>query len=343
MPSLLRGFSAPVNLRFDYNDADLTHLMAHDSDPFNRWEAGQRLALNLMLRGIAEARNARIAAFPESFVEAFGRVLADAPRDPAFAAEALGLPSEGYIAEQMDEVDPDAIHATRVALRRHLASKLRTELLAAYRASIASKPYSPDARSAGKRSLRNLCLGYLMELEDAEVRALCAAQFDTADNMTDSVAALAALANSDADERDGALARFYENWKNEPLVLDKWFAVQATSRLPEALSEVKRLMRHPAFSIKNPNRVRSVVSSFCHGNQVRFHAADGSGYAFGADQIIALDALNPQVAARLARSFDRWKKFDAARQANARAALERIRDTMGLSKDTMEVVTRALA
>ncbi len=343
VPSLLRGFSAPVNLRFDFTDADLTHLMAHDADAFNRWEAGQRLAMNLMLRGIAEARDARTARFPRSFVEAFARVLADAPGDPAFAAEALGLPSEGYIAEQMDEIDPDAIHATRVALRRHLASELQSELLAAYRSSIAPKPYSPDARSAGLRALRNLCLSYLMEIDNADIRALCVEQFETADNMTDSMAALSALANCEAVERESALARFYDKWKDEPLVLDKWFAVQATSRRPETLSAVKRLMHHPAFSLKNPNRVRSVVSSFCHGNQVRFHAADGSGYAFGADQIIAIDALNPQVAARLARSFDRWKKFDAARQAHARHALGRIRDTTPLSKDTMEVVTRALA
>jgi aminopeptidase N len=151
------------------------------------------------------------------------------------------------------------------------------------------------------------------------------------------------LANADGSDREGALRKFYDKWKDEPLVLDKWFAVQASSRLPDTLSVVKGLMQHPAFTLKNPNRVRSVVSSFCHGNQVRFHAADGTGYAFAADQIIAIDPLNPQVAARLARCFDRWKKFDVARQTHARAALERIRNTAGLSKDTFEVVTRALA
>jgi aminopeptidase N len=160
--------------------------------------------------------------------------------------------------------------------------------------------------------------------------------------MTDSMAALSALVNAEGSERDGALQKFYERWKDEPLVLDKWFAVQASSRLPDTLATVKRLMRHPAFTLKNPNRVRSLVSSFCHGNQVRFHAADGSGYAFAADQIIAIDPLNPQVAARLARSFDRWRKFDAARRACTQSALVRIRDTAGLSKDTFEVVTRAL-
>ncbi len=343
VPSLLRGFSAPVNLRFDYTDADLTHLMAFDADSFNRWEAGQRLALNLLLRGIGEFRAKRTPQFPVAFVKAFARVLADAKRDPAFAAEALGLPSEGYIAEQMDEVDPDAIHVVRRSLRKHIATELRNELLAAYRTSTAPQPYSPDARSAGMRALRNLCLGYLMELDDAPVHALCIAQFDAADNMTDSMAALSALVNAEGSGRESALQKFYDKWKDEPLVLDKWFSVQSTSRLPDTLAVVTRLMQHPAFTLKNPNRVRSVVSSFCHGNQVRFHAADGSGYAFGADQIVAIDPLNPQVAARLARSFDRWRKFDASRRAHAQAALERIRDTAGLSKDTFEVVTRALA
>jgi len=343
VPSLLRGFSAPVNLRFNFTDAELTHLMAHDADPFNRWEAGQRLALNLLLQGIGEFRAGRAPRFPDTFTKAFARVLADAPNDPAFAAEALGPPSEGYIAEQMDEIDPDAIHSVRRSLRKHLATALRTELLAAYRTSTAPYPYSPDARSAGQRALRNLCLAYLMELDDAQVRALCMGQFDAADNMTDSMAALSALANSEGPEGQSALQKFYDRWKDEPLVLDKWFAVQAASRLPDTLSVVKRLMEHPAFTLKNPNRARSVVSTFCHANQVRFHAADGSGYAFAADQIIALDPLNPQVAARLARSFDRWKKFDTARRVHAQAALERIRTTTNLSKDTFEVVIRALA
>jgi aminopeptidase N len=343
VPSLLRGFSAPVNLRFDYSDADLTHLMAFDADSFNRWEAGQRLGLNLLLRGIGEFRAQRAPQFPDTFVKAFARVLADAQDDPAFAAEALALPSEGYIAEQMEEIDPDAIHSVRRSLRKHIATALRNELLAAYRTSTAPQPYSPDARSAGLRALRNLCLGYLMELGDAQVRGLCVAQFDTADNMTDSMAALSALVNAEGGGREIALQKFYDKWKDEPLVLDKWFSVQAASRLPDTLAIVQQLMLHPAFTLKNPNRVRSVISSFCHANQVHFHAADGSGYAFGADQVIAIDPLNPQVAARLARSFDRWRKFDAGRRAHAQSALERIRGTAGLSKDTIEVVTRALA
>jgi aminopeptidase N len=343
VPSLLRGFSAPVNLRFEYSDADLAHLMAHDSDAFNRWEAGQRLALNLLLRGIASYLAGHEPSFPESFVKAFSRVLADATQDPAFAAEALGLPSEGYVAEQMEEVVADAIHAVRVALRKHLAASLKGELLATYQAFTAPSPYGPDAKSAGQRSLRNLSLSYLMELEDATVRTLCVRQFNSADNMTDSMAALTALANTDCPERFEALDKFYAKWKDESLVMDKWFAVQATSRLPDTLTAVRRLLSHPAFNLKNPNKVRAVIGSFCQGNHVRFHAADGSGYAFAADQVIALDPLNPQVAARLARSFDRWRKFDPIHQKHAKAALERIRETAGLSKDTTEVVTKTLA
>ena len=342
VPSLLRNFSAPVNLKYDYSEADLTHLMAHDANAFNRWEAGQRLALQLMLRGIQAQRAGQAPRTPQSFIDAFARVLADAPRDPAFGAEALALPSEIYVAEQLDEVDPDAIHAVRDGLRRDLAQALKRELLASYKAQSAAGPYSPDAQAAGKRALRNLCLGYLLELDTADVRALALAQFQSADNMTDAMAALTALANCDCAERAQALDAFYAKWKQEPLVVDKWLAVQAGSRLPGTLAEVKQLLVHPAFDIRNPNKVYALIRSFC-SNHVRFHAADGGGYAFLADQVIAIDAFNPQVAARMARAFDRWRKFDAGRRQHARAALERIRDAKGLSKDVAEIVTKALA
>jgi aminopeptidase N len=342
VPSLLRRFSAPVVLDFPYGEAELTHLMAHDADPFNRWEAGQRLATGLLLRGIEAHRAGRPVEIPAAFVDAFARVLRDGPRDPAFAAEALALPSETYLAEQMTVVDPDAIHAVRTHARRELARTLRDELTRTHRSPRTAGPYSPDAQSAGKRSLRNLALGYLMELESGESYALCAEQFAAADNMTDRMAALAALANSQAPARDPALERFYSDWKNEPLVVDKWLAVQATARLPDTLARVERLMRHEAFDLRNPNKVYALIRAFC-ANHVRFHAADGGGYAFAADRVLELDALNPQTAARIARSFDRWKKFDAGRQGHARAALERVRAKAGLSKDVAEVVTKALA
>ncbi len=342
VPSLLRDFSAPVIVKYDYGDADLTHLMAHDANAFNRWEAGQRLALALILRGMKVHQGGSALEVPQSFIDAFARVLADAPRDPAFGAEALALPSEVYIAEQLEVVDPDAIHTVRNGLRRQLAQRLRAELLAAYRTQAVPGPYSPDAKAAGKRALRNLCLGYLLELDDAAVRALAFEQFEHADNMTDAMAALGALANCDCAERAQALTAFYAKWKDEPLVVDKWLAVQATSRLPGTLAEVRKLLAHPAFDIRNPNKVYALIRSFC-GNHVRFHGADGGGYQFLADQVIAINAFNPQVAARMARAFDRWKKFGAGRRQHAKIALERIRDAEGLSTDVAEIVTKALA
>ena len=341
VPSLLRGFSAPVLVRHDYDPASLMHLMAHDSDAFNRWEAGQRLAANILLRATAATRAGMAPEFPDGFFQAFERVLADAAGDPAFAAEALALPSEAYLAEQMEEVEPDALHAARNRLRALVAQRLKSDLLLAYEAFRTPGPYSPQARFAGQRALRNLCLSYLMELPDAAIRALCVRQLEQADNMTDAMAALTALANTDCEERQPALAQFYEKWNHEPLVVDKWLAVQASSRLPQTLEAVQGLTRHPAFDLRNPNKVYALIRSF-GANHVRFHAADGSGYAFLAAQVLALDPLNPQIAARIARSFDRWRKFDAGRRSQAQAALERIHGAAGLSKDTFEVVTRAL-
>jgi len=343
VPSLARGFSAPIVLDADYREQDLVRLLAHDSDAFNRWEAGQRLALELMLRCVEQRRAGRAFDIPQNFLGAMTRVLEGADADPAFTAEALALPSEAYVGEQMEVVDPDTIHAVRVRLRQAIAATLRDALLATYRRMAVPGRYSPDAQAAGRRALRNLCLGYHMELDDDEVRAICVAQFDGADNMTDSMAALTALVNTECPERETVLTAFYERWKDEALVLDKWFAVQAMSRLPGTPARVRALTRHPQFDLRNPNRLRSLIGSFCHYNPLHFHAADGSGYGLLSDYVLQLDPLNPQVAARMARAFDRWRKFDDGRQSHARAALERIRDHAGLSKDVAEVVTRALA
>jgi aminopeptidase N len=329
VPSLLRGFSAPVILNYPYREDDLLHLMAHDDDPFNRWEAGQRLAAGIILEKDGEPSAA--------FVEAARNVLRDP--DAAFVAEALTLPAETFLAEQMAVVDPDRLHASRNALRRKLAEELKEELQRAYNLNTVPGPYSPDARSIGKRSLRNLCLGYLGELGMSQ---LADAQFRSADNMTDAMAAFATLANLDCPEREPALAAFYEKWRDEPLVVDKWLAVQAGSRLPGTIARVKVLLSHPAFDLKVPNKVYALIRTFS-ANHVRFHAADGAGYAFLADQVIALDALNPQIAARMARAFDRWRRFDEKRKSFAKGQLERIRDTDKLSKDVAEIVSKALA
>jgi aminopeptidase N len=341
VPSLLRDFSAPVVLDYAYSDEDLAHLMAYDSDPFNRWEAGQRLANRLIIAATATLSAGGTPIWPASFAQAAARVLADADMDPAFAAEALSLPSEATLAEQLDVVDPDALHAARNGLRRFLTEQMSAELLACYQRLAPREGYRPDLADVGRRALRNVCLGYLCEADSPSSRALARQQFDSADNMTDQFASLSVLAQSEGEERQQALDAFYQRWQGEALVVDKWLQVQATSRRPNVLNEVKRLVEHPAFDLRNPNKVYALLRAF-GSNHVHFHAADGSGYHFLAEQTCKLDAVNPQVASRVARCFDRWRKFDASRQAHARAALEILRNQPGLSRDLFEIVDRQL-
>jgi len=343
VPSLLRRFSAPVQVRFDYSDAQLLHLMAHDCDPFNRWEAGQALATRILLAGVERIRAGQAMAVPDEFLEAMGRTLSDGAKDPAFAAEALQPPSEGYLAECMEVADPDAIHRARMTLMSAVAVRYRTRLEAAFRHFSVPGPYSPDAASAGRRALRNTALGYVSLIDDATSRALAFLEFRRAENMTDAMAALGCLANCDGPERARALAMFHEKWKDEALVIDKWFRVQATSWLSGTLERVKALAAAPDFELRNPNRARALLHAFALDNPLHFHAADGGGYRWIAEQVVALDRLNPQVASRLARAFDRWRKYDAARQGHARAALQSIRAAEGLSDNVAEVVDRALA
>ncbi|WP_265947364.1 aminopeptidase N [Dechloromonas sp. A34] len=342
VPSLLRDFSAPVVLDFAYSPQQLTHLLAFESDAFNAWEAGQRLASQLILEATAAIATGREPAWPAGFVDAARRLLhTHNQRGAAFVAEALTLPGESTLAEALAEIDPDALHAARNALRRHLAEQLAAEFAGVYAALAASAAYSPSSAEAGRRALRNTCLGYLLELNTESARQLAVRQFDSADNMTDQFAALAALAQTDCPEREPALADFYQRWQHEALVVDKWLVAQSGSRLPSTLATVKKLTAHPAFDITNPNKVYSLLRNF-GANLVRFNAADGSGYAFLAERIIELDPLNPQVASRLARCFDRWKKFDANRQTAARQALEMIRRQPGLSGDVFEVISKVL-
>ena len=343
--SLLRGFSAPVQLDFDQRDAELAHLMAHDSDPFNRWEAGQRLATRVLLQGI-KVDAGSTAWIPDSLVAAFGRLLDDASADPAFIAEALALPAEAVLAEEVVAqggiIDPETIFTARLTLRRHLATQLQGRFEACWQALTPAEAYAPEGAQVGRRALRNACLAYLAEADIAAVAPRLLAQINTAGNMTDVQAALAILAQFDIPERAAALAAFYEQWQNEALVVDKWLSVQATARLPGTGAQVCALMQHPAFDLKNPNKVYALVRAFCGANPRHFHAADGSGYALAADVIIELQAMNPQVASRIARSFDRWRQFDTGRQAHACAALERVQAVEGLARDVAEVVGNAL-
>jgi aminopeptidase N len=346
VPSLLRNFSAPVVLEVEYTDEELAFLMANDSDAFNRWEAGQRLAMRRML-ALSKAVQAgspldSITTNEATVCETFRATLNNTLLDPAFRELALTLPSESIIAEQMEVVDPQAIHAVRQHLRRTLARALRDDWSAAYDANQTPGPYSPDARSAGKRSLKNLALSYLTELDDAAAHALAQEQYGSATNMTDRLSALSALVNSHAPGKEAALNKFFNDFAQEPLVIDKWFSLQAMARTAD-VNAIRTLMQHPAFTLKNPNRARSLVFSFCNGNPAKFHAVDGSGYMYWAEQVIALNAINPQVAARLARTLDRWRKYEPALQAKMHAALEKVASTKKLSKDVLEVVTKALA
>lgn len=349
VPSILRDFSAPVLLKVDYTDEELAFLMAHDSDAFNRWEAGQRLASRRLLSMIESAKpenlngkTAALAADATQLIASLRATLNDKKLDAAYRDVVLSLPSETIIAEQLDVIEPQAIHTARIALRRALAEALRTDFEAAHKANQVRGAYQPDAVSAGKRALKNNVLAYLAELDDAPAHALVQKQLDGANNMTDRLAALAALINSSAPGKQAALDRFYHDFKDEPLVIDKWFMLQAMARSTD-VAAVRILMRHSAFTMKNPNRARSLIFSFCNGNPAQFHATDGSGYAFWAEQVIAFNTLNPQVAARLARTLDRWRKYAPAQQKKMREALQQVAAAPSLSNDVLEVIAKALA
>ena len=337
VPSLLRGFSAPVRLETDAGPEQLAFLLARDPDPFNRWEAGQRLALGLILDAVAgRADPARETAF----LEALETFLETAAEDPAYAAEVLTLPGETYIGEQMEIIDVEGVHAAREALRRRLAGRLAAALNGLYRRLGENRP-GFDHQAAARRRLKNLCLDYLVT-GDPPRPALAWRQFRTATNMTDAYAALACLARLDCEEREAALAAFHRRWRDHPLVVDKWFAVQAASPLPDTLDRVRALLGHPDFRLTEPNRVRALLGSFAHRNPVRFHAADGAGYRLVADQVIALDRVNPQVAARLAGALTRWRRYDPGRARRMRAELERLRAQPRLSRDLQEIVAKSL-
>jgi aminopeptidase N len=343
IPSLLRGFSAPVKLEHGYSDADLMFLMAHDSDPFNRWDAAHSLAQKTLLKLLEDHRAGRELTVTPGFIEAFRNSLTDQQADKALLAEVLTLPSEANLAEQLEVVDVAGIHRVREWLKGQLASLLKQDLLSVYQANQVASAYDIEPDSIARRSLQNLALNYLMQLDEPEIRAICMQQYESAGNMTDRMAALSALANCACSERPRALASFEAQWRDDPLVMDKWFAVQANSKLPGTLQAVKRLMLHPAFSLRNPNKVRSLVGVFCSANISGFHAVDGSGYAFLADQVIALDKLNPQVAARMLRLMSRWRRFDETRQQLMRAEFERVLAQPGLSRDVFEIASKSLA
>jgi aminopeptidase N len=342
LPSLLRNFSAPVKLVYPYSDQELAQLMTCDSDPFMRWEAGQLQAVQLIMGLVSEYQGGRELRLSESFLASFDRLLCDAGQDRAFLAEALTLPSESYLAEQMTVIDPVAIHEVREFVRATLGERLRSGFLEARQACAPRAPYRPDDGLAGCRRLNSLCLSYLMATQSREAIGLSMTQFNSADNLTDSLGALMTLAGCACQERGEALTAFYDRWRDDRGVIDKWFSLQACSRLPGTLARVTELLGHPDFDIRNPNRVRSLVGSFSQGNQARFHEASGAGYRFLTDQILRLNVLNPQIAARMLTPFSRWRRFDAARQGLMKNELSRILAEPGLALDVYEIASKSL-
>jgi len=337
VPSLLRGFSAPVLLKSDLSEQDLITLMGKDADPFNRWEAGRTIATNLLTSAASgETRST------EGFVEGLRATLTDPSLDPAFKARALDLPDAGELAQAMDVVDPDAIFRARTMLLKAVAAGLKDELEALHKEMTNEGPFSPEAEAAGRRALRNAALGKLGALETPEIIAKAKDQALSADNMTDRMAGLRVLNHIACPEREEALAAFYDQWKDDALVVNKWLMLQAVSELPDTLERVKALTEHEAFSLRNPNKVRSLIGVFAMANQVRFHDASGEGYRFFADTLLELDKLNPMVAARLFGALESWRKFTPDRREAMRATLTRVRDTKGISSNLYEIASRTL-
>jgi aminopeptidase N len=342
--SVNRAFSAPVNVKLAQSGAERAFLMAHDADAFARWEAGQQYATDLILSQVAARARGEAMTFDPAFIEAVANILRDAKLEKAFAAEAVALPNALFLADRMATVDVDGIHAAREALRRLVGTSLKADLLRVYESNREQGSYSPDAGPAGRRALKNAALFYLAALADADAaeRGRLAAQYRGATNMTDRIAALRLLIDIEGPERWEALGHFYGRFSGDALVVDKWLGLQAISALPDTLERVKALMASPAFSLKKPNKVRALIGTFASANPLRYHAADGSGYAFHADRILELDPINPQVAARLLAPLGRWQRMDEGRQALMKRELERILKAPKLSRDVYEIASKSL-
>jgi len=343
VPSLLRNFSAPVKLRSNLSDSDQLFLLAHDSDPFNRWQAMQALAMAILVAEATKRSSGKAAAREDDLIPALAQVLADTGLEPAFIAQVLTLPGEADVAQEIgNDIDPDAIFRARTGLRALIGLHLNDALTKTYRVMTTSGPYKPDAASAGRRALKNICLDLLAATAESHAIRLAAEQFKAADNMTDRMAALSTLSLHDAPQRAEALEDFYRRYSNDPLIIGKWFALQAAIPERGTLDRVRALSAHPAFSFANPNRVRALIGAFS-ANHLRFHNADGSGYQLVGEVIRTLDAVNPQVAARMAGAFESWRRYDQDRQVQMRAELAAIRDLPGISPNLFEVAGKMLA
>jgi aminopeptidase N len=341
--SILRGFSAPVKLVMERSLDELAFLLSHDSDTFNRWEAGQQLAGQVIAGLITDVQNGRALQLNPIMIHAFKQVLEQAWADLSYFSLLLTLPSETYLAEQMPVVDVDAIHAAREFVIQTLAEQLQSQFQHLYREHHKDESGHFDAGAIGRRRIKNTCLSYLGKLENKDIQQLAQQQFNSAKNMTDQMTALAVIVNNPHPAKQHCLDSFYRQWRDEALVIDKWFALQAANSMPDTFATVQALMQHPAFDLKNPNRVRSLIGAFSQANPLHFHAANGQGYRFLADQIIALNILNPQIASRMVGALTSWRRYDEGRQALIKAQLERIINTEAISKDVYEVASKSLA
>ena len=344
IPSLNRGFSAPVKLSCPLAANDLHFLAAHDPDPFNRWQALQTIATALLVANVAALRKGEPAQINDGLVAAYSAILGDPALEPAFVALALTPPGEADIAREIGrDVDPDAIFRARVHLRTAIGERLGSTLADTYRGMTVPGPYRPDAESSGRRALKNVCLDLLAMTRHPEAIARAFDQYNAADNMTDRMAALDALSQHDVPERETALDDFYQRYADDPLIIDKWLTLQAMIPEPATLDRVRALTKHPAFSLANPNRVRALIGAFAQANQTQFNRADGAGYEFVADIVLALDPKNPQVAARMMSAFRTWRALESTRRARAEATLQRVAATAALSRDLGDIVRRTLA
>ncbi|MCX4024943.1 aminopeptidase N [Endozoicomonas sp. SM1973] len=345
LPSLLRGFSAPVKVKYPYSRDQLLFLASHDSDGFNRWEAGQQLAVDILEELAEKARKNQSLTLDDRLIQAYRAVLQDEQLDPAVAAKMLALPSEGYLAEQAETIYPLAIHQAREFAKQQLAEALSEDWLAVYQRLQSDKAYQPTAADIAERSLKNTCLSYLSQLGEQQL-ALLEKQYQTATNMTDKYAALSCLVNAPAEPAKPiaktALADFYQRWQEDVQVMEQWLAVQANCSLPGAFEHILSLQEHEAFDITNPNKIRSLIGQFAMNNAVHFHQETGVGYKLLADYVIKLNIVNPQIASRLLTPLTRWKRYGEPHQAQMKAELVRIRKQPELSKDVYEIVEKSL-
>jgi len=340
--SVLREFSAPVTLKMERPLAELAFLLQNDNDSFNRWEAGQQLSTAIIFDLINTLKQGQTLILPDILYTSFKAVLEQSWTDLSYLACLLSLPSVNYLAEQMAVVDVLAIHQVRDFVKRSLAEKLNEQFNALYQANHKEESEQLSAKAIGHRRIKNICLDYLSQLETEKSYQLMNKQFANAKNMTDQIAALGALVNSQNPEKSASLERFYQQWQNEDLVIDKWFSLQAMSTQADTFSVVQRLLQHAAFDLKTPNRVRALIGAFSQSNPLHFHAEKGQGYQFLADQVIALNKINPQVASRMVGALTQWRRFDEARQTLIKQQLERIINTEHISKDVFEVASKSL-